>query len=155
MEFDQTKYHLGKLCKRGHEYKNTGMTLRNKYNQCLDCGALKSREYYWDDPITGREYSNNWNKRLYKENPNSIRNRIIKNKYGITLEQYQEMFEAQNGLCAICGQPEKGGKRLCIDHNHETGAVRQLLCRSCNARLGVIEDKNFVSLVKEYLGKFK
>lgn len=56
--------------------------------------------------------------------------------YGITLEQYDEMLEAQNGVCAIC---ESAG-RLCVDHDHETNRVRGLLCVSCNRMLGLAKD---------------
>lgn len=62
-------------------------------------------------------------------------------KYGVTTEMYQEMLDAQNGVCAIClGAPVPPRKRLCIDHDHSTGAVRGLLCHKCNAGLGMFND---------------
>lgn len=67
-------------------------------------------------------------------------------KYGITLAQYDEMFQAQNGLCAICFNPEthigRSGKvvSLAVDHSHETGEVRGLLCHRCNVSLGNMND---------------
>jgi len=69
----------------------------------------------------------------------------FKHKYGITLEDYDQMFEAQEGVCAICKKPEtllyKGKVRyLQVDHDHATGQVRQLLCFYCNRMLGVIEN---------------
>lgn len=63
----------------------------------------------------------------------------LKKLYGVTLEQYDKMFVAQSGQCAICGQSELG-YRLCVDHNHKTGAVRGLLCHGCNLSLGHLED---------------
>jgi hypothetical protein len=59
-------------------------------------------------------------------------NRRLKAKYQITIEQYEEMLSAQNGLCAIC----KKASKLVVDHCHQTGAVRGLLCLSCNLMLG-------------------
>ncbi len=56
-------------------------------------------------------------------------------KYNITIRDYDEMFEKQNGVCAICGLPEIT-RRLSIDHDHKTGRVRGLLCVGCNITLG-------------------
>lgn len=63
-------------------------------------------------------------------------NRASKYKrlYGITVEQYDEMFEEQGGLCAICRKPPIN-YRLAVDHDHDTGAVRGLLCPPCNRSL--------------------
>jgi hypothetical protein len=55
-------------------------------------------------------------------------------KYGLTLEQYNEMKERSKNLCYICSRPPKK-RSLCIDHNHKTGKVRGLLCYECNRRL--------------------
>lgn len=65
----------------------------------------------------------------------------LKRMYNMTVTEYDEMFEQQNGVCAICGQSESvinvyGLPRLSIDHNHKTGKVRGLLCNNCNALLG-------------------
>jgi hypothetical protein len=72
----------------------------------------------------------------------------IKAVYGISLEQYNSMVEAQNNLCAICGDPPK--KKLVIDHDHETEGVRRLLCTRCNTFIGFIE-KGGLALVRKAL----
>jgi len=72
--------------------------------------------------------------------PNSDKNRRLKQKFGITLEQYEEILSKQNGLCAICSSTEKTGKRLAVDHCHKTGKVRGILCMKCNTSLGKIND---------------
>lgn len=67
--------------------------------------------------------------------------------YGISAEEYEALLASQGGLCAICRQPEvhktRGGgvKNLSVDHDHETGAVRGLLCVRCNAGLGNFKDR--------------
>ena len=63
-------------------------------------------------------------------------------KYGITVEQYDEMFAAQEGKCAICEREDEGRGRefLHIDHCHDTGRVRGLLCFFCNSGLGKFRD---------------
>lgn len=70
----------------------------------------------------------------------------LKKTYGLTYQQYMEMVGVQGGLCAICGQGEKaktkGGeaRQLAVDHCHSTGAIRGLLCGSCNRGLGYFSD---------------
>ena len=68
-------------------------------------------------------------------------------KYGITPNDYDNMKQAQNGQCAICSM----NKVLVIDHNHETGAVRDLLCHKCNIGLGHIENEEFRKKALKYL----
>ena len=60
-------------------------------------------------------------------------------RYGLTLEDYNRMFEAQSGRCAICSVSVEGA-RLCVDHDHGTGKVRGLLCSLCNRALGQFRD---------------
>ncbi len=59
---------------------------------------------------------------------------------GIAEDDYWAMLEAQRGLCAICERKPHGKSRLHIDHNHETGAFRGLLCISCNPGIGYFQD---------------
>jgi len=68
-------------------------------------------------------------------------NRYLKSAYNITLEDYDAMLAEQNGVCFLCGtdNPGKYG-RFSVDHNHETGEVRGLLCNQCNVGLGALQD---------------
>jgi len=74
------------------------------------------------------------------------REQELEKKYGLTYSDYLCMLESQNGVCSICGRPEKllgkGGctRPLNVDHCHTTGKVRGLLCASCNLALGNLED---------------
>lgn len=69
------------------------------------------------------------------------RNRVLKCRYGITLEDYERKLEEQSGRCAICETTEPGGiGTFHVDHDHKTGAVRDLLCFSCNTVLGRFDD---------------
>lgn len=65
-------------------------------------------------------------------------------KYGLTVEDYDNLFEEQEGKCLICGSKEAGranvAYRLFVDHCHSTGKVRGLLCHNCNAGLGHFKD---------------
>ena len=78
-------------------------------------------------------------------------------RYGLTLDEYAAMFLAQNGVCAICGQSESrsnqyGPNSLAVDHNHETGELRGLLCSRCNVALGLFkDDENLLLSALAYL----
>jgi hypothetical protein len=62
-------------------------------------------------------------------------------QYGLTPEQYDEIFARQGGRCAICGTTENGKRKyLSVDHDHETGQVRGLLCGRCNWGIGLLND---------------
>ena len=76
----------------------------------------------------------------------------LKRKYGITLDDYEAMLVAQGGGCAICGAPEPDGQSLHVDHDHDTGAVRGLLCFTCNAGIGMFDhDIDLLSAAVDYL----
>lgn len=68
------------------------------------------------------------------------RERLLKYTYGIDNATYNIMLDAQAGVCAICWNPPKEGTMLVVDHCHETGEVRALLCRTCNVGLGMFYD---------------
>ena len=72
---------------------------------------------------------------------------LLKAKYQLALEDYDLMLEVQDGLCAVCRRveiskdPRTGQVRLlAVDHDHQTGQVRGLLCSRCNCALGYVND---------------
>jgi Recombination endonuclease VII len=70
-----------------------------------------------------------------------VREYRLRGDYGITQERYDELFAKQDGCCAICGRHRSAQKRiLSVDHDHATGAVRELLCARCNTGLGGADD---------------
>lgn len=69
----------------------------------------------------------------------SRRNHQYKKLYGITLADYERMFCMQASGCALCGSPP-GKRPLHVDHNHQNGRVRGLLCHHCNTGLGNLRD---------------
>lgn len=84
-------------------------------------------------------------KRKYN-NSNKGKSNKLNYLYSLTLEEYDRMLEAQDGVCAICGRPEThvtgfgGVDRLSVDHDHETEGIRGLLCRKCNLIIGNADD---------------
>lgn len=81
-------------------------------------------------------------KKWREANPQLFRDAIRKNqllkKYGVTVEEYETIRESQGGGCALCGATPAGN--LHVDHDHETGRVRGLLCRPCNTGLGLLRE---------------
>ena len=74
-----------------------------------------------------------WNEANLKH----VRDSMLQNVYGLSLPEDAEILEAQDNRCAICGgAPKAEGRRLAVDHDHETGQVRGLLCTRCNPGLG-------------------
>lgn len=74
-----------------------------------------------------------------RANKEACRNHRLKSVYGLTISKYNEMSIKQNNVCYICGGINLGGKGLYIDHNHQTGKVRKLLCSRCNWYVGLME----------------
>lgn len=95
---------------------------------------------------------NERNKKRYLENKDTIRWRHkinhIKIKYGLTEKQYVSLLQKANNKCEICGSK----KILCVDHCHNTGKVRGILCRECNLTLSYVENKD-ISKFMQYLDK--
>jgi hypothetical protein len=102
----------------------------------------EARDKRAKEPEKHKNYVYNWK----SKNPERERVRNLA-QFGLTIEDYDAMHEAQGGVCAICKQPEtssRGGKvyRLAVDHDHTTGQVRGLLCFKCNSSMGSFEKRN-------------
>jgi hypothetical protein len=114
----------------------------------------QAKEHY----LKNKETIDKRNRLWKKNNKNKIKNRYLITNYNISFNEYNKLFESQNGVCAICNKPEtfrgnnKKIKFLAVDHNHQSGKVRGLLCMKCNILLGNCEE-NIIILQKtiEYL----
>jgi len=81
------------------------------------------------------------------------KNRSLVYKYGITLDEYNDMHYKQRGTCAICEKPEPiKTQPLAVDHCHDTGKVRGLLCSNCNMGIGkLMDDEKIILKAAEYI----
>lgn len=140
-------------CFRIHE----GRTKLKEYlitdegRECSRCGEFK----LWDSFHKRSEHSTGYQsackkcikkKSKQEKEQEKIRGWELQRKYGITLEQYYVMLDKQGGGCALCGSDStsmRGNGVVCylsVDHNHETGEIRGLLCQKCNSILGMAND---------------
>ena len=122
------------------------------WNECKNCANIRTRENRLKRRKTNAsEYyskSRAYGKKRYKHDKEAHKNRGLKKKYGITLDDWLHIFEEQGGRCAICrdkGEKEISDKyrkkgMLAVDHCHTTGKVRGLLCRKCNMAIGGLKD---------------
>lgn len=107
---------------------------------------VNARNNYWKHPDRYRNYIREWRKR----NPQYRREHLLASKYGLTPPEYDAILEKQNGVCAICSAVPDGHP-LCVDHDHDTGRIRGLLCASCNTFIGRFEHADMEAVLR-YLG---
>jgi hypothetical protein len=117
---------------------------RGRRYWCRECAREFARQRIWE-----------WRQSLDPE----LRSRFDRSSnlmrlYGLTLDEYDALVDQQDGVRAICREPPvKGrGKRLVVDHDHQTGRIRGLLCALCNVAIGYLrEDPQLFDRAKEYL----
>lgn len=78
-------------------------------------------------------------KKYYRRDKLIVRDRMLRTKFGISLDEYNRKLTDQNGICAICSGVNSD-RSLAVDHNHKTGQVRGLLCSRCNAAIGFLQE---------------
>jgi hypothetical protein len=92
---------------------------------CKECHRERARGYWKKNPL-----------------PKEIqRERNLKKSFGIGVEEYNKLLETQGGCCAICKVNAcVSGRNFAVDHDHNTGKIRGLLCKFCNTALGQFQD---------------
>ena len=133
--------HYCKDCMKAHN--RTPARKKNKAKAALNW-------YYKNqDKVLSRK------KKARQEDPDKFLNWRLKTRYGITLAEWDVLFEKQSGRCVICQRHSAElDRKLVVDHNHKTGEIRGLLCADCNLALGALRDnpENFLRAV-DYLSK--
>ena len=110
---------------------------------------LKHREWH----MKNKKLVSDRHKLYAKINPSYNKTRSLKNLYGITFEQKNQMIIDQNGLCGCCEKPLGIiSRNIHTDHDHDSKIVRKILCKSCNSALGFVkEDINVALKLVEYI----
>lgn len=131
--------------------------------ECPKCKVVsETKDFYFNQtgPWACKSCHSIWRKENRKD-PEVMRRhkegmrRVHLNKvYGLSEIEYNKLLELQSGGCAICKQPCRVHERLSVDHDHNTGAVRGLLCQQCNSAIGFLkEDEDIIWNMLEYLKK--
>lgn len=132
---------------------NESLTWYKTQWRCVSCYKQYMKEY-------GKQYYAT-HPQVYKSDPQVKRDKNYRQKYNLSLEEYEKIFEEQNGVCLLCNRPERAKNRygdlpLAVDHDHSTGVVRALLCNSCNRAFGFLdEDPMLIMALLEYALKWK
>jgi len=113
------------------EFFSRGGKLSHLYkSQCKLCMQTKRQQWANEN----RDHLNDWRRNNWVTKNRRLRRR------GATQQMYDVMYEAQRGCCALCNEPEEKFAWLCIDHDHDTGKIRGLLCPNCNRGIGLLRD---------------
>jgi hypothetical protein len=132
-------------CKEYKDLKGFHSSSNNRgYDyRCKDCKESKRKQRLLDDPENIRE----------RLKLNTRRWRLA-NEYGISEVEWFAIFTQQDGQCAICFKQFDHPEQMRVDHNHATGAIRELLCNNCNAGIGMLaEDTDRLLSAVQYLIK--
>jgi hypothetical protein len=121
--------------------------------ECKTCTSIRSASYR---DKNREKLKSQWREASKKYYVNGKREKLLLKKYGITADEYDRMFEEQGGKCKICGDKQED-KKLAVDHCHDTGNVRGLLCNFCNLGLGYFKDNilymnNAISYIQSFAG---
>src|SRR6266699_3772696 len=117
-------------------------------DKCRGCKVILDENNSW---LKG-EYIQTRCKSCYLDKRDSVPSRSkearnaqwIQWKYGITIEEYNEKSEKQGNVCAVC--KKTGTRKLVVDHDHSTNAIRDLLCEKCNTALAMVNDDDYLLL---------
>lgn len=139
-------------CKEVKPVSEFGKCGKRYHSYCLPCSREMSRITHEIDKKSGRS------KARHREYYVSVKKWAkLRKKYGVERDVYEAMHESQDGLCAICREPETDQYMgttllLAVDHDHATGRVRGLLCRACNLAIGKFkENPEIVEAALNYL----
>ena len=140
---------LSEYCKECRSKMRKTQSYREKSNQ---------QSKRWRAKPENNEKQKKWAKkfRTSETGKEYIKNDMLKRTYGISLKEYNLMFEKQKGNCAICNKHQtKFIRNFSVDHDHKTGIIRGLLCHHCNTSLGSFNDdinilKNAIKYLKKH-----
>lgn len=135
---DKTKPHgIRPQCKKCHlsHLKNMYHNGGGKERQSIRNKHKRKNDVEWNDKI--KKQKSDWN----KTNSGKVKEMNIKSKFIITMDQYHQLFKNQNNKCAICGDILK---KAHIDHDHNTGEIRGILCSHCNVGLGYFKENKLI-----------
>lgn len=157
-----------RLCKRESDRKRhrpyegeLALYMRNYSREWRRKNADEINKKVREDRLANPEKYREYDKKFRYKNLEKSRYKDVLKKHKVTHEEYQNLFNANNGLCHICNKKETminrsktGPCRLALDHCHATGKIRGLLCHACNRAIGNFKDNiKFLKSAIAYLEK--
>jgi hypothetical protein len=146
--------HKEQIRETAHKYRETHAeqihnTQRAHYEANREAKLMSNRKWREAHPEQTRELAH----KHYKAHEKTVNDAARKRNHHITPEEYEQRLLDQHGGCAICGG-NRDKRRLCVDHDHATSAIRGLLCHKCNLALGHMDDRvDWLQKAIEYLQK--
>lgn len=130
LEKDLTEFYL--------KIKGVEREIKNTFTRCKPCSYITVRKWAKKNKDKIRVYHQTWDRKNQKR---QIESRLIW-KYSLSMEEFQKLSESQGNKCLICkvSAEHLSLKKLYVDHDHKTGEIRGLLCRSCNIGIGMMKD---------------
>lgn len=120
-------------CKKEKDIEDFHKRASLKSSWCKDC----RHQYYEMHKDTCLQKAKEWYKQNKKKHSETARKSHLMRKFGMTVDQYNEIFLKQNSKCYICHVNKPGGNGYWhLDHNHITNQVRKILCHNCNMLVG-------------------
>ena len=137
-------------------YKTTS-NLDGCFGRCKYCVKTENTKRYKKNTNKLRNRASTWK----SDNPDKVKDRALRDKYGISYQQYCELLTAQSDSCAVCKKHKSENikdvrtnkvRSLAVDHNHATNQNRGLLCYGCNLAIGMLKDNiEYAKSLVEYL----
>lgn len=133
------------------EFHRASGTRDGHRGECKSCFRELAKARY--DSARAVERTEKWRKanperyadyrREYQSRPErkrAMRDLYYRRTFGISADEFDELLEEQGGGCAICGKPPDRAGGMHLDHDHETGVIRGILCQPCNHAVGLFQD---------------
>jgi hypothetical protein len=152
--------HLSKTCVRCGEtkpmdgFKNRKDSKDGRRNDCRRCSMVREELRRKQPAVKAKMLAAQSARRKRNYDPLANKNGMLRWRFGITLKEYDAMLAEQSGGCAICGGVDT--RALAVDHDHQTGQVRALLCGPCNTGIGHLgDDPKRILAAAAYLLRYK
>lgn len=147
------------VCKETKSFENFVFIRLNKDGselrraKCTDCYNRHYREKHQNK--TDDERRHVYQTMKEKTTFDSRKNYRLNNRFGITLSDFNDRLKSQDNKCYICGSEFANPRAAKVDHDHETGKVRKLLCHPCNISLGLLKEdltilQNCINYIQEH-----
>ncbi len=112
------------------------------HGTCKKCHSIYAKK---------RRDENQLNPILREQERQRSRDKMFRHRYGLTTDDYNQRVISQGNLCGVCTKAPKTSRHLVVDHCHETGKIRGLLCDGCNVAIAILDNKELLVKALAYL----